>query len=38
MKKWEKPVIVGDQVSLEVTRYLPAELGSCERPEADAGK
>lgn len=34
MKSWQKPTVVSDQVSLEVTRYLPAELGNCERPNS----
>lgn len=38
MKNWEKPIVVSDEASLEVTRYLPSELGNCERPRATAAK
>ncbi len=31
MKSWKKPVMVYVPASFEVSRYLPAELGSCSK-------
>lgn len=38
MKTWEKPIVESDEAGLEVTRYLPAELGTCDRAKKGAAK
>lgn len=34
MKTWKKPGMVHVPASFEVSRYLPAELGSCSKSDA----
>ncbi len=31
MKAWKKPVMSGVNAGFEISRYLPAEIGSCKR-------
>ena len=31
MKSWKKPVMATTEAGFEISRYLPAELGSCKR-------
>jgi len=31
MKTWNKPQMTSDDAGFEVTRYFPAELGTCDR-------
>ncbi len=31
MKTWKKPVMSRVEAGFEISRYLPAEIGSCKR-------
>lgn len=31
MKTWAKPEMASEEAGFEICRYLPAELGTCDR-------